>query len=72
MEARTVSGMRSNLTNVDTKALGYLQQALVPMGSETHAGEEVPIYASGPKACLVRGTMEQNWIYHVMKEAFGF
>jgi len=67
-----VSGMRSDLTNVDTKALGYLQQALVPMGSETHAGEEVPIYASGPKAYLVRGTMEQNWIYHVMKEAFGF
>jgi alkaline phosphatase len=30
----------------------------------------VAIYASGPEAHLVRGVMEQNWIYHVMKEAF--
>lgn len=67
-----VSGARADLTSVDTTALGYLQQAVVPMGSETHAGEEVAIYASGPKAHLVRGTMEQNWIYHVMKDAFGF
>lgn len=64
---------RSNdLSSVDTTALNYLQQAVVPMGSETHAGEDVAIYANGPKAHLVRGSMEQNWIYHVMKEAFGF
>jgi alkaline phosphatase len=29
--------------------------------------DDVAIYASGPKAHLVRGVMEQNWIYHVMK-----
>ena len=67
-----VSGARADLTSVDTNALGYLQQAVVPMGSETHAGEDVAIYATGPKAHLVHGSMEQNWIYHVMKEAFGF
>jgi len=67
-----VSGARADLTSVDTKALNYLQQAAVPMGSETHAGEDVAIYATGPKSYLVRGSMEQNWIYHVMKEAFGF
>ena len=67
-----VSGARADLTSVDTTALGYLQQAVVPMGSETHAGEDVAIYAKGPKAHLVHGSMEQNWIYHVMKEAFGF
>ena len=67
-----VSGARADLTSVDTTALGYLQQAVVPMGSETHAGEDVAIYATGPKAHLVHGSMEQNWIYHVMKEAFGF
>jgi alkaline phosphatase len=39
------------------------------MDSETHAGEDVAIYARGPKAQLVRGSMEQNWIYHVMMEA---
>ena len=67
-----VSGARADLTSVDTTALGYLQQAVVPMGSETHAGEDVTIYAKGPKSHLVHGSMEQNWIYHVMKEAFGF
>lgn len=67
-----VSGTRADLSSVDTAALGYLQQAVIPMGSETHAGEDVAIYATGPKAHLVRGSMEQNWIYHVMKEAFGF
>jgi alkaline phosphatase len=67
-----VSGSRADLTSVDTTALNYLQQAVVPMSSETHAGEDVAIYASGPKSYLVRGSMEQNWIYHVMKEAFGF
>ncbi|KAF0162543.1 MAG: alkaline phosphatase [Rhodocyclaceae bacterium] len=67
-----VSGTRADLSSVDTTAIGYMQQAVVPMGSETHAGEDVAIYASGPRAHLVRGTMEQNWIYHVMKEAFDF
>jgi alkaline phosphatase len=67
-----VSGARADLTSVDTKALGYLQQAAVPMASETHAGEDVAIFATGPKSYLIRGSMEQNWIYHVMKEAFGF
>jgi alkaline phosphatase len=67
-----INGTREDLTAVDTTAVGYMQQATVPMGSETHAGEDVAIYASGPKAHLVRGSMEQNWIYHVMRDAFGF
>lgn len=63
---------RPNLTSVDTTDLAFLQETAVPLGSETHAGEDVGIYARGPKAYLVRGTMEQNWIFHVMREAFGF
>lgn len=70
--AGTLSGgVRVDLSAVDTTALGYMQQAAVPMGSETHAGEDVAIYARGPKAYLVRGSMEQNWIFHVMREAMG-
>ena len=61
-----------NLTGVDTTALNFLQEAAIPLGSETHAGEDVGIWARGPKAYLVRGSMEQNWIFHVMREAFGF
>jgi alkaline phosphatase len=60
---------RTDLSTVDTEAPDYLQQSLVPMSSETHGGEDVPIYARGPGAQLVRGTMEQNEIYHVMRRA---
>ena len=57
---------------MDPTQLEYLQEALVPLAAETHAGEDVAIYARGPKAYLVRGSMEQNWIFHVMREAFGY
>ncbi len=66
------AGGRPDLTSVDTTGLDYLQEAAIPLGSETHAGEDVAIYARGPKAYLVRGSMEQNWIFHVMRDAFGF
>jgi len=63
---------RPNLSGVDTTKPAYEQESLVPLSSETHGGEDVPIYASGPHAHLVRGVMEQNAIYHVMAEALGW
>lgn len=63
---------RPDLTGVDTTALGFLQEAAIPLSAETHAGEDVAIYARGPKGFMVRGSMEQNWIFHVMREAYGF
>ncbi|TQV89049.1 alkaline phosphatase [Aliikangiella coralliicola] len=58
---------RVDLTNVDTTAPGFHQEALVPFKwGETHAGEDVGIYASGPGAHLVSGTNEQSLIFHVM------
>jgi alkaline phosphatase len=68
----TGGALRPDLTAVDTANPNYLQEATVPMSAETHAGEEVSIYASGPYSYLVRGTLEQNVIYHVMAAAFGF
>ena len=62
---------RADLTSVDTTDKDFHQQALVFQGSETHAGEDVPVYASGPGAELVRGTIEQNEIFHVMGRASG-
>jgi alkaline phosphatase len=67
-----ITAGRPNLIATDTTAAGYMQESTVPMQSETHAGEDVAIYANGPKAYLFRGVMEQNTIFHVMKEAFGF
>jgi alkaline phosphatase len=64
-----VDGAREDLTHVDTTARDYRQQALVPLGSETHGGEDVPIYASGPWAHLFQGAVDQQYIFHVMNHA---
>jgi alkaline phosphatase len=62
---------RLDLTRIRTNAPEYKQQALVPFESETHGGEDVVIYARGPYAHLVQGTMEENAIYWVMAKALG-
>lgn len=62
---------RADLTHVNTAAPDFLQQALVPLPAETHGGEDVAIYARGPHAHLVGGTMEQNAIFWVMARALG-
>ena len=39
------------------------------MKLETHAGEDVAVYARGPMAHLVHGVQEQSYIAHVMAYA---
>ncbi len=53
----------------EVKELNYLQPALVPTGGETHGGQDVQIYASGPNSYLFTGTVEQNYIFHVIMDA---
>ena len=63
-------------TGIDAMA-----QALIPFqrteidGSidyaETHSGEDVPLYASGPGSMQVGGVTEQNSIFDIMLAAFG-
>jgi len=60
---------RADLTDIDTTDPGFHSEVTVPMGSETHGGEDVAIYAIGPGSDLIRGVMEQNVIFHVMMEA---
>jgi alkaline phosphatase len=62
---------RKDLTAVNTEAPGYHQEALVPLASETHGGEDVTIYATGPGAEAVIGVNEQNIIYHILNQAGG-
>jgi alkaline phosphatase len=64
--------IRPDLTDVDTTDVDYLQQALIPLGSETHAGDDIAIFAQGPQAYLFDGVIEQNMIYHVVARALGF
>jgi len=41
------------------------------MLAETHAGEDVPLYARGPGAGRVKGVMEQDEIHGVILDALG-
>ena len=68
----TAAGRVEDMTAVDTTNPDFHQEALVPAGSETHAAEDVQIFAGGPKAHLFHGVQEQSYIFHVMKDAFGF
>ncbi|SHG96065.1 alkaline phosphatase [Cognatishimia maritima] len=63
------AGVRPDLTQEEATDLDYTQQALIPMSSETHSGEDVAVYAKGPWAHLFDGTIEQNYVFHVMKHA---
>jgi alkaline phosphatase len=64
-----ITSGRPDLTAVDTTTSRYLQEATVPLPAETHAGEDVAIYANGPGAHLFHGVQEQNVIFHVMKDS---
>ncbi|MFO6446490.1 alkaline phosphatase [Erythrobacter sp. NE805] len=48
------------------------QQSLVPTGAETHGGEDVALFATGPGAARAHGVIEQNMIYTIMTEALGW
>ncbi len=68
--ARAKNGGKSvSLTDDIVQAPGYQQIATVPMRAETHAGEDVSAYATGPGSAAVRGVMEQNRLYNVMADA---
>ncbi len=60
---------RQDLTAIDTETPGFHQETLIPLTSETHSGEDVGIYTTGPGAVLLTGTLEQNMIFHVMDYA---
>ena len=44
----------------------------MPARNETHAGEDVPIYATGPGAWMIHGVQEQSYVYYAMREALGW
>ncbi len=63
------TGSRPELTQDAALDRDYIQQALIPMSSETHSGEDVAVFAKGPWAHLFDGMVEQNYIFHVMNYA---
>lgn len=60
---------RHDLTTIDTTSAGFHQEATVPLGSETHAGEDITLHAKGPGAQLAQGVVEQNVVFHLVNQA---
>lgn len=67
-----VDAGRVNLTDVNTEAPGFHQEAMVPFSSgESHAAEDISLHAIGAGAEMVQGTLEQNAVFHLMVGATG-
>jgi alkaline phosphatase len=60
---------RVELQGVDTVTPGFHQETTVPLASETHAGEDISLHASGPGAHLAQGVIEQNVVFHLINQA---
>lgn len=60
---------RLNLKRVDMHEKTYEFPSTVPLGLETHGGDDVAVFASGPWAHLFTGTFEQHYIPHAMAYA---
>ncbi len=50
----------------------YLANKLHGTDSESHGGEDVALFADGPRSDLVGGVIEQNVIFHIIAEALGW
>ena len=62
-------GGRVDLTAIDTNTPGYHQETTVPRSSETHAGEDVSLHATGPGAQYAQGVVEQSVVFHLISQA---
>lgn len=63
------SAGRQDLSNIDTSTSGFHQEALIPLGSETHSGEDISLHATGPGAQLAQGVIEQSVVFHLINQA---
>lgn len=69
LAGQTKAGERHEPTAAEVADLNYRQQSLVPAPSESHGGQDVTIYAKGPRAYLFGGVVEQSYVFHVIDDA---
>uniref|UniRef100_V5H3K2 alkaline phosphatase n=1 Tax=Ixodes ricinus TaxID=34613 RepID=V5H3K2_IXORI len=60
---------KTNFTNADVAKPDYIQRSAFKLTEETHGGEEVAVYATGPWAHLFSGSHDQSYIPHVLAYA---
>ncbi len=69
------AAMNKTRANVNTMTENQLldkdfqQQALIPIGWATHAGDDVAVYANGPFSYLFHSTVDNTYISQAMKYA---
>uniref|UniRef100_A0A6B2E4V7 Alkaline phosphatase n=1 Tax=Phlebotomus kandelakii TaxID=1109342 RepID=A0A6B2E4V7_9DIPT len=54
------------MSSTDREDPFYRHLSTFPLMDSTHAGEDVPVYATGPGSHLIYGVFEQNYIAHVV------
>ncbi|MEX0297630.1 MAG: alkaline phosphatase [Kordiimonas sp.] len=64
-----IKGERKALSQSEVLEPKFKQQSAIPTRGETHGGEDVALFATGPWAHLAKGTIEQNVIFHIMDHA---
>ncbi|GGD67175.1 alkaline phosphatase [Lacimicrobium alkaliphilum] len=69
--AMDIAAGRMDISNVDTTTAGYHQEALIPLSSETHSGEDIALHGTGPGSQLIQGVMEQHLVFHLINQALG-
>lgn len=62
-------GSRADLSQQNFKDPFHRYPATIPLKSETHGGEDVGVYASGPESHLFIGNYEQSYIPMLMAHA---
>jgi alkaline phosphatase len=60
---------RPDLSAVNTEDPDYEQEATLPLGAETHGGDDVAVFARGPGSAAVHGSMEENALFHVVAQS---
>ena len=60
---------RKRLSDFDYDDIEFDHEALIPLFKESHSGLDVVAYASGPFSFLLNGTIEQNFLFHVINYA---
>jgi alkaline phosphatase len=63
---------RVDVDSAEALADDYHQETGVRMGSETHGGGDVKLFATGAGSKAFKGTMENTKVFHLMKAAMGF
>ena len=72
LESQGATSARPELAASVVQSASYLQEAAVPLATETHGGQDVAVWAGGPRAGLFHGVQEQSYLYHAMVEALGW